>query len=131
MKVLRLYASESGVSCFDAAEIEMDMSAFAPPAPALYVSKPMLASQYVVLRLPVGWTGGRHQSPARQVLFCLSGEVRVTPGLGEPKIVAAGDVWLMEDTSGAGHETEVISQEPFDAVVVRLPIEIAPAAAPL
>ena len=48
-------------------------------------------------------------------------EIRVTPGLGDPVIVAAGDAWLMEDTSGLGHETEVISQEPFDAVVVQLP----------
>jgi hypothetical protein len=36
-------------------------------------------------------------------------------------IVSAGDAWLMEDTSGSGHETEVISREPVDAVVIQLP----------
>jgi hypothetical protein len=121
MKVLRLYASESGLSCFDATEIQMDMREFAPPAPALYVSQTMPASQYVVPRVPAGWTGKLHPSPARQILFCLSGMIRVTPGLGDPKTVAAGEAWLMEDTSGPGHETEVISHEPFDAVVVQLP----------
>jgi quercetin dioxygenase-like cupin family protein len=121
MKVVRLYANESGLSCFDTVEIQRDMRVFAPPAAALYVSEPEPASRYVVLRLPAGWTGERHPSPARQILFCLSGQIRVTPGVGDPVTVAAGDAWLMEDTSGSGHETEVISQSPFDAVVVQLP----------
>jgi hypothetical protein len=121
MKVLRLYANESGLSCFETVEIQRDMLEFAPPAPPLYVSKPEPATRYVVLRLPVGWTGEQHPSPARQILFCLSGRVRVTPGVGDPVIVAVGDAWLMEDISGRGHETEVISQDPFDAVVVQLP----------
>ena len=120
IKVLRLYTNEAGLSCFGAADIAMEMRRFAPPAPELYVSAPARASEFVVLRLPVGWTGERHPSPARQILFCLSGKVRVTPGVGDPGTVAAGEAWLMEDTSGEGHETEVISQEPFDAVVVRL-----------
>jgi quercetin dioxygenase-like cupin family protein len=121
MKVLRLYANNSGLSCFDTIEIQRNMREFAPPAPPLFVSKPEPASRYVVLRLPVGWIGERHPTPARQILFCLSGKVLVTPGVGDPVIVAAGDAWLMEDTSGSGHETEVISQDPFDAVVVQLP----------
>jgi quercetin dioxygenase-like cupin family protein len=121
IKVLRLRANESGLSSFDTVEIQRDMGEFAPPAPPLYVSKLEPASGYVVLRLPAGWIGVRHPSPARQILFCLAGEVRVTPGVGDTVIVGAGDAWLMEDTSGSGHETEVISQEPFDAVVIQLP----------
>ena len=38
-----------------------------------------------------------------------------------PRVVASGQAWLMEDTRGGGHTTEVISDEPFDAVVVHLP----------
>ena len=121
MMVMRLRANESGLSFFDTVEIQREMREFAPPAPALYVSKPEPASRYVVLRLPVGWTGEQHPSPGRQMLFCLSGKVRVTPGIGDPVIVGAGDTWLMEDTTGSGHETEVVSQNPFDAVVVQLP----------
>jgi quercetin dioxygenase-like cupin family protein len=121
IKVLRLRANESGLSSFDTVDIQCDMREFAPPAVPLYVSKLEPASAYVVLRLPAGWIGERHPSPARQILFCLAGKVRVTPGVGDTVIVGAGDAWLMEDTSGSGHETEVISQEPFDAVVIQLP----------
>jgi len=35
----------------------------------------------------------------------------------------------MEDTTGSGHKTEVISQDPFEAVVIQLP-ERAPLAFP-
>jgi hypothetical protein len=35
--------------------------------------------------------------------------------------IGAGDAWLMEDTTGSGHETQVISQGPFEAVVIQLP----------
>src|SRR5260370_35145712 len=93
MKVLRLFANESGQSCFDTFEIEREMRDFAPPAPLLYVSDMETASSYAVLRLPVGWTGERHPSPKRQILFCLSGKVRVTPSFGNPPIVAAGEAW--------------------------------------
>jgi uncharacterized cupin superfamily protein len=47
--------------------------------------------------------------------------MRITPDVGEPRIIAAGDVLMMEDTTGAGHFTEVISETPFDAVMIQLP----------
>ena len=47
--------------------------------------------------------------------------MKITPDIGEPRIVAAGHVLMMEDTTGAGHVTEVISEEPFDAVMIQLP----------
>ena len=120
VKILRLYANEAGLSCFDFKEIERELTPFAPPATPFPVSEPAAASRFVLLQLPVGWKGERHQSPARQLLFCLAGSVRVIPGVGESVVVNVGDAWLMEDTTGAGHETEVISPQPFEAVVIQL-----------
>ena len=51
----------------------------------------------------------------------MAGSVRVTPGVGDAVTISAGDAWLMEDTTGSGHTTEVISQGPFEAVVIQLP----------
>jgi hypothetical protein len=121
VKVHRLHANESdGLSRFDTFEVGREMTLFAPPAQPFPVSKPIPASRFVLLQLPVGWFGERHPTPARQMLFCLAGSVRATPGVGEPVTISTGDVWLMEDTTGGGHETEVISQGPFEAVVVQL-----------
>ena len=121
VKVHRLHADASGLSRFDTFEIERAMTIFAPPALPFPVSKPTSASRFVLLQLPAGWIGERHPSPARQILFCLAGRVRVTPGTGEPVIIGVGDTWLMEDTTGSGHETAVISHEPFEAAVVQIP----------
>ena len=47
--------------------------------------------------------------------------MRITPDIGEPRVIAAGDVLMMEDTTGSGHFTEVVSDEPFDGVMIQLP----------
>jgi quercetin dioxygenase-like cupin family protein len=120
VKVQWLHANEAGLSRFDTFEIEREMTLFAPPAQPFPVSKATAASRFVLLQLPAGWSGERHRTPARQVLFCLAGSVRVTPGVGDATTISAGDSWLMEDTTGSGHTTEVISQEPFEAVVIQL-----------
>ncbi|TIQ10752.1 hypothetical protein [Mesorhizobium sp.] len=123
VKVRRLRADASGLSRFDTFEIERAMTIFAPPALPFPVSKPTSASRFVLLQLPAGWIGERHPSPARQILFCLAGCVRVTPGAGKPVTIGVGDTWLMEDTTGSGHKTEVISHVPFEAAVVQIPDE--------
>jgi hypothetical protein len=38
--------------------------------------------------------------------------------------ISAGDALLMEDTTGSGNMTEVISQKPFEAVVIQLPDDV-------
>ena len=121
VKVLRLYADAAGATSFDDFEIARELTNFAPPAAPFPASAVATATGYTVLRLPVGWSGAKHPSPKRQILFCLAGKVRVTPDIGEPRTVGIGEAWLMEDTFGGGHTTEVISDVPFDAVVVQLP----------
>jgi hypothetical protein len=85
VKVLRLYANESGLSCFDTVEIEREMRDFAPPAPPLFVSKSVPASHFVVAQLPVGWKGERHPSPTRQILFCLRERSGLFPAWASPE----------------------------------------------
>jgi hypothetical protein len=118
---LRLFANDSGASCFETFEIARQLRDFAPPAAPLWSSDIAPASGYTVVRLPVGWNGEKHPTPRRFILFGLQGRMRITPDIGEPRIIAAGDVLIMEDTTGAGHFTEVISEAPFDAVMIQLP----------
>jgi hypothetical protein len=118
---LRLYADDSGASRMETFEISRELRDFAPPAAVLWASDAEPASAYVVIRLPVGWNGKKHPTPRRQLLFGLGGKIRITPDIGEPRVISAGDILRMEDTRGSGHITEVISDEPFDGVMVQLP----------
>jgi hypothetical protein len=121
LKVLRVYADASGISRFDDFEIARALRKFAPPAAPLFASEIERATGYAVLHLPVRWFGEKHPTPKRQILFCLAGQARVSVDIGEPRVVGAGEAFLMEDIKGGGHTTEVISDVPFDAVVVQLP----------
>ncbi len=118
--VIRLTEDAIGESHFDAFEMAREFSDFAPPAPSLLVSSIGAASGYVVIRLPIGWVGEPHPSPHRQMLFCLSGTLKVTASDGGVRLVETGTAWLMADTRGKGHRTEVISDCPCDAVVIFL-----------
>src|SRR5215471_11344091 len=61
----------------------------------------------------------RHQP--RMMAFSLSGCTRVTASSGESHTFVAGDCLLLDDTSGKGHSTEVISDLPARWVFIRLP----------
>jgi hypothetical protein len=121
LPALRLFADDSGASCLETFEIARELRDFAPPAAPLWSSDITPASGYTVVRLPVGWNGEKHPTPRRFILFGLRGRMRITPDIGEPCVIAAGDVLIMEDTTGAGHVTEVVSEMPFDGVMVELP----------
>jgi hypothetical protein len=84
------------------------------------VSQLRQAQGYVAIRIPVGWTGVLHRSPHRQILFCTAGALKVTATDGNVRTVSAGNGWLMEDTMGKGHESEVVSPVPFDGVIILL-----------
>jgi hypothetical protein len=121
-KVNRLSADARGESHFDSFDISCLLKDYAPPAPPLFVSPIEKSSGYAMARLPSGWgVGNWHPSPHPQIFFCLSGTLRVTASNGDTRLIKAGDAWLMTDTSGKGHKTEVISDEPVDGVVILLP----------
>ncbi len=122
IQVARLYADELGESRIESLTIPMLPKDFAPPAAPFKVTDAQPAQHYVIIDLPVGWGGTEpHPTPGRHMLFILSGSFRVKPSLGEARTFAAGDGLLMEDTSGKGHMTEVTSDGPVKAVMIRLP----------
>jgi hypothetical protein len=121
-RVARLYVDDFGESRFESLTIPMSRKDFAPPAAPLYAAQVQPAQHYVIIELPVGWGGTEpHPTPGRHMMFCLAGTFRVTASSGETRSFVAGDCLLMEDTSGKGHITEVTSDVPVRAVIIRLP----------
>src|SRR5262249_7074778 len=118
--VIQLIEDAEGTSYFGHAETALELRDFAPPARPFYVSATEGASSYVVVRFPAGWMGQLHPSPARQMLFALSGAIKVTAGNGEARSIGPGRALLMGDTRGSGHVTEVVSAGPCDAIIIKL-----------
>lgn len=112
IEFLRIYADASGCSHFEMKTIGLAPKNYAPPAPPLNTSTAESADRSVFLELPVGWYGDWHPTPVRQWLILMSGECEFEAGDGERMIRNAGDVVMLDDTTGRGHQTRVLGNVP-------------------
>jgi len=120
MKCFRLYADEDGESHFEKTETELTPSQYAPPAPSFDVSEPVDTTRYVMVRFPAGWDSTHHRAPRRQLFIVLSGEFEGAASDGSKITLKAGDVLLMEDTTGKGHGATVKGADDVFALMVHL-----------
>jgi hypothetical protein len=116
----RLYAGADGESHFEDIEIDLASTDYVPPAPPLDLSSLTPATQFGFMRASAGWSSDWHPSSARNNFFVLSGEWEVIASDGEAWRFAAGSVLLVEDTSGKGHASRVVSNTDSLAVMVQL-----------
>ncbi len=120
MKCFRLYADEDGESHFEKTETEFAPNLYAPPAPSFDVSEPVETTRYVMVRFPAGWNSELHCAPRRQMFVVLSGELEGAASDGATITLTAGDVLLMEDTTGKGHGAAVKGEEDVFALMIHL-----------
>jgi hypothetical protein len=62
-----------------------------------------------------------HPAPRRQYIINLDGAVQITASDGESRIIKAGEVLLVEDTTGKGHLSKSVGGEMRRSIFV--PIE--------
>ena len=110
LECVRLFADSDGESHFAPLDIELTSADFAPPAPPLEVSE-IVEARHGFLRAAPGWFGDWHPTPARQWMCLLSGVLEVSVSDGETRRIAPGAIVLLEDTTGRGHATRVVSEE--------------------
>ena len=116
----RLYSDAQGESHFDNVEIDLASTDYAPPAPPLELSAVKPASQFGFMNAPAGWASDWHPSPARNMFFVLTGEWEVSASDGETRKFSAGSALLVEDTTGKGHSSRVVSGTDSLAAMVQL-----------
>jgi hypothetical protein len=103
--IIRVYAGDDGESHFE----ELD-PASCPIQPAIEMEfRPM----------PVGYFNDWHPAPRRQYVVSLSGEAEVGIGDGTVRRFRPGDVLVAEDTTGRGHTTRTIGDQPHWTAQVR------------
>lgn len=62
-----------------------------------------------------------HNAPQRQYLILLDGEIEIETSLGEKRNFKAGEVLLLEDTTGKGHRTKNVLPAKRKSVFITLP----------
>ncbi len=128
MQYTRIYSDKAGETHFASATIDMRLIQFAPPAAPMATSPFTSATRVTFLAPAAGWYGEPHPTPARQLFLCLAGEWEVTVSDGEQRRFGPGSVVLLDDTTGNGHATRIVSDVDALAAMVQLPADAAIAA---
>ena len=119
-KYTRLYSDAQGESHFGDIEIDLTLTDYAPRAQPLSLSSFTPATQFGFMNAPADWSSDWHPATARAIFFVLSGEWEVTASDGEARRFSNGSVLLVEDTSGKGHSSRVVSEIDSLAAMVEL-----------
>ena len=117
MRILNLYADDEGESHFR--EIEIECAEETPWG--FKVSKQSAAA--IIFVEAVGATvlpslAQSHPAPWRQYVINLDAGLEVTTSDGDIRVLGAGEVVLVEDTSGKGHVTKLIGEKVHRAIFV-------------
>ena len=110
MGIYRLYSGDDGQSHIE----ELDLSSH----PEL--SSPQSVQDITFRVRPAGHFIDWHPAPRRQYLISISGEIEIGLGDGTTVHYQPGDARLVEDTSGQGHTTRVVGDQPSINAVIPL-----------
>ena len=118
IEYLRIFADEEGCSHFETKRVDLEAKDYAPPAPSLNTSNMEAADKSVFLELPIGWYGDWHPTPVRQWLILMTGMCEFEAGDAERITCKAGDVVMLDDLTGKGHQTKVLGDESVRIVAI-------------
>jgi quercetin dioxygenase-like cupin family protein len=110
MSIYRLYSGSDGQSHIQ----ELDLA----DHPEL--TSPQAVSTITFREWPPGHFIDWHPAPRRQFIISISGQVEIELGDGTTVRYGPGDARLVEDTTGQGHTTRVVGDQPSINAVIPL-----------
>ena len=103
MRIHNLYTDAAGQSHWRDIEIE-----WAEQGPGGKVSRRLPATGIIFRETSGDYDLDWHTAPRRQYIINLDAGVRITASDGESRTIGAGEVFLVEDTTGKGHLSQSI-----------------------
>jgi quercetin dioxygenase-like cupin family protein len=117
MKYVRLFAGPDGESHFEDVTVEFDSA----PAHRFPVSEWQPVERMRFLSFPPDHEPQMHRAPARLLHILITGSWTMQASDGETRHFKAGDVILVEDTTGKGHLTSITSEGATLVARIQLP----------
>jgi hypothetical protein len=114
LKIVRLYTGSDQKSHFEEIEVKFGGDQ------EILSAVPRPATSAVFRCIPAGRVLERHPAPRRQFVVTLSGSWEIEASAGAVKTFKAGDVMLADDTTGEGHISRVVGDEPHIFMTVPL-----------
>ena len=106
MRIHNLYAEANGESHFRDIEVE-----WVDESRGARLSRRLPASGIIFRQVPPTYDVDWHPAPRRQYIINLDGRVELTASDGESRVIGAGEVILVEDTTGKGHLSKAIDDK--------------------
>jgi hypothetical protein len=106
MKIVRLYTGTDNESHFEEIDIELNFNGH------LEASALQPTHGIMFRSAPPSHLSDYHPVPKRQYVITLAGQVEIETGDGTIRRFGPGDVMLAEDTTGRGHITRVVGNQP-------------------
>jgi len=104
VRIHNLYADENGESHFRDIEVQ-----WAQDLPGGKLSERRPATGVIFRETAGDYDLDWHPAPRRQYIVNLDAGVELTASDGERRVIGAGEVILVEDTSGKGHLSKAVS----------------------
>ena len=114
MHVTRLYTGEDNESHFEDIDIPLPYE-----EPIGRLSDPIPVKNLIFRETSESYNYEWHNAPRRQFIIML-GDVEIEVGDGTKRILHAGDILLVEDTTGRGHISRAVNRKSRRSVFITL-----------
>ena len=115
-KITRVFSDSNGDSRFEDITIPLKESGSIG-----WLSEERPAKSIVFREVEPSYDWNFHNTPHKQYIILLDGEIEIETSLGEKRIFKAGEVLLLEDTSGKGHKTRNLQPKKRRSIFITLP----------
>ena len=115
MRIHNLYVDDKGETHFRDIEVEWKHEGRGGKTSATFP-----ATGIIFRQTPGSYDYEWHPAPRRQYIINLDGGVIIQASDGETRIIGAGEVLLVEDTTGKGHTTRQLGNEPCVTATIPL-----------
>ena len=105
-QLTRVYSDARGESHFEDIAIPLT-----PAGEIGALSEKMAANGIIFREVEPSYDYDFHTAPQRQYIILLDGEIQIETSLGDIRTFRAGEILLVEDTSGKGHRTKNLRPE--------------------
>jgi hypothetical protein len=106
MRIHNLYVDAAGESHFRDVEIE-----WVEESRGSRLSRRFPATGIIFRQVRANYDLDWHPAPRRQYIINLDAGVQITASDGESRVIGAGEVLLVEDTTGNGHLSQAVGNQ--------------------
>jgi len=115
MKITHLFTGSDGEAHLEDIDIPLDGTDSADRRSEL-----MKATGIIFRETSGEYNLDYHNASRRQFVITLKGEVEIAVGDGTKRLLGSGDIMLAEDTTGRGHISRAVNNQPRSSIFVTL-----------